>query len=76
MTLAGGVREVGRALVTTSLALSAGFTALALSPWATISRFGSVTAIAMLGALAAVLLVLPALLLVLGRGVRPDPTTP
>lgn len=63
--LAGAVTDVGRALVTTSFALTVGFTALALSPWNTVASFGQVTAIAVLGALASVLLVLPSLLKVL-----------
>ncbi|MDJ0785192.1 MAG: efflux RND transporter permease subunit [Myxococcota bacterium] len=60
--LGHAVGDVGRALVTTSLALTVGFTALSLSPWNTVASFGQVTAIAILGALASVLLVLPALL--------------
>lgn len=65
------LREVGRALVTTSLALALGFTALALAPWQSIASFGGVAAIAIGAALAASLLVLPSLLTVAGPG-RPD----
>ncbi|MBW2269506.1 MAG: MMPL family transporter [Deltaproteobacteria bacterium] len=55
------VRHVGQAVVSTSLALSLGFGALALSPWASIAHFGLISAIAILGALVVDLLVLPAL---------------
>lgn len=59
--MAAAVRSVGRALVTTSLALAVGFSALALAPWKSVASFGSVSAIAILGALISDLLVLPAL---------------
>lgn len=62
------VAHVGRALVTTSIALALGFSALALSPWKTVASFGAVSAIAILAALAAVLLVLPALVFVTHSG--------
>jgi predicted RND superfamily exporter protein len=52
---------VGRAVVTTSCALALGFSSLGLSSWQTISHFGALSALAVLGALCAVLLVLPAL---------------
>ncbi len=55
------VRHVGRAVVTTSFALALGFLTLMMSAWATISSFGMLMALAILGALAAALLVLPAL---------------
>jgi len=58
----GAVRDVGRAVVSTSLALAAGFAALALSPWASVAHFGLISAIAILGALLTDLLVLPSLL--------------
>ncbi|MEE9279266.1 MAG: MMPL family transporter [Myxococcota bacterium] len=61
------VRSRGRALCTTSFALTAGFFALTLSPWKSIASFGLVSGIAILGALAADLLVLPALLLAADR---------
>ena len=54
-------RHVGRAVVTTSGALALGFAALSISSWQTISSFGLLSAVAILGALVAVLLVLPAL---------------
>lgn len=57
----GAVRHVGQAVVSTSLALSLGFGALALSPWSSIAHFGLISALAILGALAVALLVLPAL---------------
>ena len=63
--LATALRRVGAALIATSIALSVGFTALALSPWASVARFGGVAALATIGALAADLLLLPALLFTL-----------
>lgn len=57
------IEHVGRALATTSLALCIGFSALAFSPWQSVASFGAVSAVAILGALVAVLLVLPALVL-------------
>ena len=68
-------REVGRALCTTSLALALGFSALALSPWQTIASFGLLAAIAIAAALLATLLVLPALLIALGRQRASDAST-
>ena len=68
------VHHVGRALVTTSIALAVGFAALALSPWQSVANFGLISSVAILGALLADLLVLPALLLRFGdmrtRGAR------
>ncbi len=58
------VRHVGQAVVSTSLALTVGFAALSLSPWASVSHFGLISAIAILAALVADLIVLPALILV------------
>ncbi len=58
----GAVLHVGRAVVTTSLALSLGFLSLTLSAWNSISSFGFAVAIAILGALVAVLFVLPAII--------------
>ena len=52
----------GRPLITTSLALSVGFLALMSSPWQTISSFGILVGLAILVALAADLILLPALL--------------
>jgi hypothetical protein len=63
--MAEAVRHVGRALVTTSLALTLGFAALALSPWKSVASFGLVSAVAIAGALASCLVVLPALVRVL-----------
>jgi predicted RND superfamily exporter protein len=55
------VLHVGRAIVTTSLSLSLGFLALAASAWQSIASFGLFVSLAILGALAAALVVLPAL---------------
>jgi predicted RND superfamily exporter protein len=60
--VASALHEVGRALATTSFALATGFLALSLAPWQSIASFGFVAAVAILAALVAVLLVLPALL--------------
>jgi len=56
------VTHVGRALVTTSVALTLGFFALMISPWQSVAGFGLVSGIAILAALAAVLGLLPALI--------------
>jgi len=61
--VAGALRHVGRAIATTSIALALGFSALTLSPWKSVESFGAVAAIAILAALAAALLTLPALVL-------------
>ena len=60
----GAVLHVGRAVVTTSLALSLGFLTLMASAWQTIASFGLFVSIAILGALVATLFVLPALVFV------------
>jgi len=65
--IAEAVRRVGRALVTTSVALAIGFFALALMPWHSVANFGLISAIAILCALVSVLLVLPALVVVIDR---------
>ncbi|MFQ5415993.1 MAG: RND family transporter [Myxococcota bacterium] len=65
------VLHVGRALATTSFALAIGFAALALSPWQSVANFGVLSAVAILGALLADLLVLPALLLRFGPRLSP-----
>ena len=54
------VLRVGRALVTTSIALALGFFALTLSSWSTIANFGALAGVAILGALFAVIALLPA----------------
>lgn len=54
------VVHTGRAIVTTSLALALGFSTLALSPWKSVASFGVLSAVAILAALGAVLVVLPA----------------
>ena len=58
----GAVPHVGRALVTTSVALALGFFALMISPWQSVASFGLVAGIAVLAALVAVLMLLPALI--------------
>jgi len=64
------VRDVGRALVATSLALTAGFAVLAAVPWQSIASFGRVAAVATLGALVTNLVVLPALVELSARAAR------
>jgi predicted RND superfamily exporter protein/signal transduction histidine kinase len=59
----GAVLHVGQAVLTTSAALTAGFFALILSSWQSISSFGFLSGIAILGALAADLWILPASIL-------------
>ncbi|MCG8590045.1 MAG: efflux RND transporter permease subunit [Proteobacteria bacterium] len=68
--MAEAVGQVGRALVSTSAALVLGFSALAASPWPSIASFGGLAAITIGAALAADLLVLPALVTLWER-VRP-----
>ena len=52
--------QVGRAVVTSSVALALGFFALTLSSWSTISHFGALAGVAIVAALVAVIGVLPA----------------
>jgi hypothetical protein len=61
--IATTMRRTGRAIVTTSFALALGFFALTLSSWQSIASFGLLSGIAILAALAADLLLLPALIL-------------
>ena len=63
----GAVLHVGRAVVTTSVALSLGFLTLMASAWQTIASFGFFVSLAILGALAASLFVLPAIIFAFGR---------
>jgi predicted RND superfamily exporter protein len=62
------VLHVGRAVVTTSVALSLGFLTLMMSAWQTIASFGFFVSLAIMGALAASLFVLPALIFAFDRG--------
>jgi predicted RND superfamily exporter protein len=63
----GALLHVGRAVVTTSIALALGFLTLMASAWQTIASFGFLMALALLGALAATLFVLPALIFAFAR---------
>lgn len=80
VSIEGAVLHVGQAVLTTSAALTAGFFVLILSSWQSISSFGFLSGLAILGALAADLWVLPAMVLAYtGRGpkaekVAGDPT--
>ena len=67
----GAVPHVARALITTSVALSLGFLSLLVSPWQSVANFGALAAAAIMLALLADLLVLPALILLLARIPRP-----
>ena len=58
----GALQHSGRAVVTTSVALSLGFLTLMMSAWQTVASFGFFVALSILGALAATLFVLPALI--------------
>ncbi len=60
-SIRAAVLHTGRAVVTTSLALALGFLTLMASAWQSIASFGFLSAVAILGALVASLLVLPAL---------------
>jgi hypothetical protein len=62
------ILHTGRAVVTTSLALALGFLTLMASAWQSIASFGFFVSLAILGALAASLFVLPALIFALARG--------
>jgi len=66
----GAVLHTGRAVVTTSVALAAGFFVLLLSSWQSISSFGFLSGIAIAVALVAVLVVLPALVCLAGGETR------
>jgi multidrug efflux pump subunit AcrB len=66
------VLHVGRAVVTTSLALALGFLTLTLSAWQTISSFGFFVALSILVALGATLFLLPALIFVFGGSDEPE----
>jgi len=61
------VIHVGRALVTTSVALALGFFALTLSSWESVAAFGFMSGIAIVLAMVADLCVLPACLAIAGR---------
>jgi predicted RND superfamily exporter protein len=61
------VLHTGRAVVTTSVALSLGFLTLMASAWQTISSFGFFVSLAIAGALIATLSVLPALIVVFAK---------
>ena len=69
----GAVLHVGQAVLTTSVALSAGFFVLTLSSWQSIASFGFLSGVAVVGALAADLWILPALILFWTRGDTPAP---
>lgn len=56
------VRHTGRALTTTSVAMTLGFFTLMLSSWKSIANFGLISGMAIGSALLATLIVLPALL--------------
>jgi hypothetical protein len=70
------VGHVGRAVVTTSLALALGFFVLTLSSWESVANFGLLSGLAILGAMLADLVVLPALVTAIARGQRSRPGTP
>ncbi len=71
----GAVRHVGRAIVTTSVALTLGFFMLLFSSWQSIASFGFLAGVAIFGALVADLWVLPAIIFVVtgsSQGKAPD----
>jgi predicted RND superfamily exporter protein len=59
--------EVGPALLTSAVALGAGFLVLVFVPWKSLASFGAVSAVAIAASLLADLLLLPALLLAIPR---------
>ena len=61
------VLHVGRGVVTTSVALASGFFVLTLSSWAGVASFGFLSGLAVVGALLADLIVLPALIAAIAR---------
>jgi predicted RND superfamily exporter protein len=65
--ITAALQHTGRAVVTTSAALSLGFLTLTASAWQTISGFGLFVSLAILGALASALLVLPVLVVEFGH---------
>jgi predicted RND superfamily exporter protein len=66
------VLHVGRAVVTTSLALALGFFVLTLSSWESVASFGFLSGVAILGAMLADLFVLPALVVTLAGRSAPS----
>jgi hypothetical protein len=67
------VESVGRALVTTSLALSLGFSTMLVSSFQSVANIGLLSALAVAGALVADLILLPAMVSGLGWISRPRP---
>jgi hypothetical protein len=70
------VQQVGRAVVTTSFALSIGFFTLMMSSWQSVASFGFLSGLAILGALLADLVVLPALVLSISKSSSTPPEPP
>ncbi|MDX1649795.1 MAG: MMPL family transporter, partial [Myxococcota bacterium] len=73
LAMQAAVRDVGRALVATTVALAAGFALLGAVPWRSIAGFGRVAALAIAVALAANLVGLPALTALSARAARALP---
>jgi predicted RND superfamily exporter protein len=65
--LRGAITSVGAAVITTSAALSLGFLSMVASPFVSISNLGMLSAVAIISATLADLLVLPALILTTAR---------
>lgn len=61
--LEDALEQTGPAVLVTSVALSLGFLALSRSAWASIASFGALVSVAILGALAATLFVMPPVVL-------------
>lgn len=64
------VLHSGRAVVTTSFALTLGFFVLSLSHWQSIASFGVLSGVTILMSLVAEVFLLPALIMTVGRGRR------
>lgn len=73
--MARTIRNVGRAAISTAVALSLGFFALMLSSWQSIASFGLLSGIAILAALVAELFLLPSLVMGWSRS-RPPAERP
>jgi len=77
VALEGAISGVGEAVIATAVALALGFLSMMTSPMSTVADMGLLCAIAILGATAADLLMLPALIATVTRWKRfgrlPDP---
>lgn len=73
-SIGAAIRGSGRALVTTSAALSVGFFSLLMSSWSSIASFGLLSGVAVICALIADLIILPALIVAISGADSPRPS--